>query len=289
MRHRRFAIALLLLSGLLAGLRCRSRRGSGARCSCPHIDVHPVIVTATDVTTEPELATRGERALMEQRWRDAVRTRTARCSRPIRRTPTPRTTRSTLGSRSEGMQDRVKARDTFLDLAGAFPRARRRARPSCAPPASMPYLEDWTALAAIGDAMLSRGDLEDVDRIVALGSRGLARVRAGRGHRRLQGHLSTAWSCPIQLHYGARDVLPVAVAQLRFALGELRRVRSEKYVFDPSQPDFLDKFVERLELRCGGLLDAQEAYAMAVRSIDPHWRRCPGTASARCTASSTRT
>jgi hypothetical protein len=75
-----------------------------------------------------------------------------------------------------------------------------------------------------------------------------------------------------QLHYGARDVLPVAVAQLRFALGELRRIRSEHIQFDPLPPDFLDK----LEERCGGLLEAQAAYAMAVRSIDPHWAAMSG-------------
>lgn len=75
-----------------------------------------------------------------------------------------------------------------------------------------------------------------------------------------------------QLHYGARDVLPVAVAQLRFALGEMRRMRSERIAFEPLPPDF----VAKLEERCGGLLEAQEAYAMAVRSIDPHWAAMSG-------------
>jgi tetratricopeptide (TPR) repeat protein len=267
-------IAGLLLSGLLAGCAAAPAVAPAPAVAAPHIDVHPVIVTATDVTTEPELATRGERALMEQRWRDAVDAyRTLLASDP--EGPHAADYAFDLGLALEGMQDRVKARDTFLDLARRFP-AGPKARSALVRAASLDaYLEDWTALAAIGDAMLSRADLEDVDRIVALGSRGLARVELGE---------DTAGSKDIfdglelsdQLHYGARDVLPVAVAQLRFALGELRRVRSEKYVFDPSQPDFLDKFVERLELRCGGLLDAQEAYAMAVRSIDPHWAAMSG-------------
>jgi hypothetical protein len=67
-------------------------------------------------------------------------------------------------------------------------------------------------------------------------------------------------------------VLPVAVAQLRFALGELRRTRSERISFEPLPPDF----VEKLEDRCVGLLEAQAAYAMAVRSIDPHWAAMSG-------------
>jgi hypothetical protein len=75
-----------------------------------------------------------------------------------------------------------------------------------------------------------------------------------------------------QLHYGDRDVLPVAVAQVRFALGELRRVRSERIRFDPVPVDFL----AQLDARCQGLLQAQAAYAQAVRSVDPHWAAMAG-------------
>jgi hypothetical protein len=133
------------------------------------------------------------------------------------------------------------------------------------------YLEDWTALAGIGDMLLARGDLEDIDRIVALGSRGLARVELGEDAGASKDILD-GLELADQMHYGARDVLPVAVAQLRFALGELRRLRSERISFEPLPPDF----VEKLEERCGGLLEAQESYAMAVRSIDPHWAAMSG-------------
>jgi tetratricopeptide (TPR) repeat protein len=234
------------------------------------IDLQPRIVTASEVTTEPELATRAERALMEQRWADAVEAyRTLLAADPDG--PHAADYSFDLGLALEGTQERAKARDTFLDLARRFPDG-TKARASLVRAASLDaYLEDWAALAGIGDTLLARGDLEDVDRLVALGSRGLARVELGE---------DTAGSKDIfdglelsdQLHYGARDVLPVAVAELRFALGELRRVRSEKIVFDPVPDDFLDK----LEERCGGLLEAQAAYALAVRSIDPHWAAMGG-------------
>lgn len=176
-----------------------------------------------------------------------------------------------LGLALEGMQDRAKARDAFLDLARRFPNG-VRARASLVRAASLDaYLEDWTALASIGDTLLARADLEDVDRLVALGSRGLARVELGEDTAGSK-DIFDALDLSDQLHYGARDVLPVAVAQVRFALGELRRVRSEKIVFDPVPDDFLNK----LEERCGGLLEAQAAYALAVRSIDPHWAAMAG-------------
>ena len=47
--------------------------------------------------------------------------------------------------------------------------------------------------------------------------------------------------------------LPRDLAQLYFALGELRRIRAERIDFDPMPPNFL----QSLEQRCQLLLDAQ--------------------------------
>lgn len=239
-----------------------------------HLDVQPRIVTADDVTTEAELGRRGERSLMEQRWEDAAAAyRTlASLDPPSARLPEYL---FDLGLAYEGVQERAKARDVFMDLAKRFPEG-PKARASLVRAASLDaYLEDWQALATIGDRLLSRGDLEDVDRVVALGSRGLARIElgddAGASKDVLEGlDLSD------RLHYGERDVLPVAVAQLRFALGEIRRVRSERVSLDRNQPDFYERFLQRLEERSVGVLEAQQAYAMAVRSIDPHWAAMSG-------------
>lgn len=234
------------------------------------IDLQTHIVTPSEVTTEQELATRGERALMEQRWQDAVDAyRTLLAAEPDGQHAAEYA--FDLGLALEGLQQRAAARDAFLDLARRFPEG-PKARAALVRAASLDaYLEDWTALAAIGDVLMARGDLDDLDRIVALGARGLARVELGddsAGSKDVLDGLELADG----LHYGARDVLPVAVAELRFALGEVRRVRSERIRFDPLPPDYLDK----LEERCGGLLEAQSAYAMAVRSIDPHWAAMAG-------------
>jgi hypothetical protein len=235
-----------------------------------HIDAQPRIVTPGEVATEPELATRGERALMEQRWRDAADAYgTLYAADPSG--PHAADYAFDLGLALEGMQERTRARDTFLELARRFPDG-PKARAALVRAASLDaYLEDWKALLAIGDTLIARPDIDDIDRIVALGARGLARVEIGEQDATKD--IFDGLELADQLHYGARDVLPVAVAQLRFALGELRRVKSERIqFFDPMQADFL----ERLEERCGGLLQAQEAYALAVRSIDPHWAAMSG-------------
>lgn len=266
------AAALGVLLALLGAAGCGASPAPAPRVAGPPntIDVHPVVVTATDIATEPELAARGERALMEQRWQDAVQAYRILVIADVSPDHASEYLFD-LGLALEGTQAREQARDTFLELAKRFPEG-PRARSALVRAASLDaYMEDWTALAAIGDALLARPDLEDVDRLVALGSRGLARIELGDDVHASK-DIFDGLEVSDRLHYGARDVLPVAVAQLRFALGELRRVRSERIVFDPLPPDF----VEKLEERCGGLLEAQAAYALAVRSIDPHWAAMSG-------------
>jgi hypothetical protein len=247
------------------------------------IEAQPRIVTSDDVTTEAELEARGERALLEQRWKDAADAyRLLLAADPTG----PRASEHMfdLGLSLEGLEQRADARDTFLDLARRFPEG-PKARAALVRVATLDaYLEDWTALEAIGEELLARPDLEDIDRIVALGARGLARVE--RMEQSQQGAPGTEASLDVRasgdilegldlsdrFHYGDRDVLPVAIAQLRFALGELRRVRSERIAFQPLPPDF----VAKLDDRCAGLLEAQAAYSQAVRSIDPHWAAMSG-------------
>ncbi len=199
--------------------------GAGARpevrpaTAPPVVAMPPVIVTPTEVTTEAELAARGEQALMEQRWRDAADAFAVLVGADPGGPLAPERMFD-LGLALEGLQERVRARDVFLEIAGA---------------------------------------------------RGLARVETDddlKGSADIHEGLDLA----DQLHYGSRDVLPVAVAQLRFALGELRRIRSERIRFDPLPPNYLAK----LEERCADLLEAQAAYALAVRSIDPHWAAMSG-------------
>jgi len=65
---------------------------------------------------------------------------------------------------------------------------------------------------------------------------------------------------------------PIELAQVSFALGEVRRKKSEKITFDPTPANF----AEVLEQRCQGLLDAQNAYSDAMRAYDAHWSAMAG-------------
>src|SRR5579883_2354330 len=108
-----------------------------------HLEMPAGIVTANEVATEPELAARGERALMEQRWSEAADTyRTLLAAEPAG--PHAAEYAFDLGLALEGMQQRARARDTFLDLARRFPDG-PKARAALVRAASLDaYLEDWS-------------------------------------------------------------------------------------------------------------------------------------------------
>src|ERR1700722_793360 len=101
----------------MGGLACGCA-ASPARVAGPpvHIDLPPSIVTADEVTTEAELEARGERALLEQRWKEAgAADRRLLAADPVG----PRASEHMfdLGLSLEGLEARADARDTFLGLA----------------------------------------------------------------------------------------------------------------------------------------------------------------------------
>jgi len=228
------------------------------------------IITPETGGTPRELLERGERALMAQKWKDAV---TALEALVAAEPNGPLTAQALvdLGAAYEGLGEREKARDRWREVTKRFPQS-EHVKAALSREANVDaYLGDWAALGEVGEALLARKDADDVDRMLGLGARALSRVERGEdgpANKDVQDGLDIMETN----HYGATGRLPVAAAQLRFALAEIRRVRSERIVLNPPPPDFLIK----IELRCAGLLDAQNAYADAIRSIDPQWAMMSG-------------
>ncbi|HEY3494644.1 MAG TPA: hypothetical protein VGK73_08165 [Polyangiaceae bacterium] len=134
------------------------------------------------------------------------------------------------------------------------------------------YLGDWTSAGRYADRMLERAsELTPFETIAAYSSKALALVAAGddvrassfveRGRTVVERHaLDLAGKLP-------RDVAP-----LYFALGEIRRVRSERVRLNVDPELFLGV----LEQRCQLILDAQSAYSDAWRAYDAHWSTLSG-------------
>lgn len=219
-----------------------------------------------------ELAERGERALLAQRWREAADVYEALVGAEPTAKDAPAWLAS-LGAAYEGLGELERARATYRRLVAAFP-GDTHVRGAHMREASLDaYLDDWKALGELGDALLAsaRPGEDAIDRMLGLGARALRTVQTGDDVAALR-DVNEGLELMESLHYGASGRLPVPAAALRFALAEVRRVRSEKIALQPVTDDFLVK----MELRCQGLLDAQSAYADAIRSVDPVWAKMSG-------------
>ena len=239
--------------------------------SGPPIRTQGQVITPTDGLTERELLERGERALMQQKWRDAA----SDFELLLQAQPSDKAMIATatldLGLAYQGAGENAKAKDAYekrLAIGDTGPDARIARNRLFA---VLAYLEDWTALGALGDKTLARTDLEPYDKMNALGARALSRIETGDdmlASRDLQSGLDLME----EQHYGMGGRLPAPAAQLEFVQGEVRKVRSEKIAFLPVTDDFLAK----MNARCQLLMDAQGAYADAMRSEDPFWATISG-------------
>jgi tetratricopeptide (TPR) repeat protein len=133
------------------------------------------------------------------------------------------------------------------------------------------YLEQWSQLSAMSDLLLTRADLIDIEKLEGLGSKALAVVEAGDPDA-AEKLIAKGRDIIDALRLGEGGKLPLEVAQIHFALGEVRKLRSEAITFVPLPANFADA----LERRCQGLLDAQSAYSDAMRSYDAHWAAMSG-------------
>ena len=266
--------SLLGISFVVASLSIGCAASPSSPAAAPEaprrIDASNQILGTRVEGTPKELRVRGERAILAQSWQEAVDCFEALLAGDPASNADPQILYD-LAMAYEGVGERDKARARYREVVRRFP-ADANARSALAREVSLDaYLEDWTALGDAGEQILARPDIEVADRMLGLGARGLSRITRGdeTGAAR---DVSQGLDLVEETHFGATGQLPVAAAMLKFAEGEIRRVRSEKIVLNPPPPDF----VQKLEARCQLLLEAQSSYADAIRSVDLHWAAMSG-------------
>jgi tetratricopeptide (TPR) repeat protein len=114
-------------------------------------------------------------------------------------------------------------------------------------------------------------ELTDFDRIAVLSARALALIERGEDQQASY-FIEKGRDVIDARQLDAAGRVPRDLAQLYYALGESRRVRAERIVFQPMPPSF----GAVLEERCQLLLDAQSAYADSMRAYDAHWSAMAG-------------
>jgi tetratricopeptide (TPR) repeat protein len=135
----------------------------------------------------------------------------------------------------------------------------------------MAYLERWEDLEVAAARLAERPDLTVLENLEAQGAKALSLVERGR--------VDEAFTIIVKARdeiedkrLGQAGTPPLELAQIAFTLGEIRKQKSERIVFDPMPADF----GAALEERCTGLLDAQSAFSDAMRSRDAHWSGMAG-------------
>lgn len=134
------------------------------------------------------------------------------------------------------------------------------------------FLGRYAPAGTYAERLLKHLDsLSSLERVAVLSSRALASIDRGED-REASYFIEKARNLVEAQQLDAPGQVPLDVAQLYYALGESRRVKAERIVFQPMPPNF----GAVLEERCQLLLDAQSAYSESMRAYDPHWSAMAG-------------
>lgn len=136
---------------------------------------------------------------------------------------------------------------------------------------TLAHVERWTELVVVTDQLVKRTDLALLEMVEVHGMRSLGLVEQDQVDEALR-EVSVARDIIEKERFGEAGKPPLELAVVWFALGEVRRKKSEQIVFTPMPPNF----AETLERRCQGLLDAQRAYTDTMRSLDARWTAMAG-------------
>jgi tetratricopeptide (TPR) repeat protein len=265
---------LLAVALFLCGAGCSSTPApalpSAPGKASPPVELARVVVSPY---TEAELEARFERAkalLLAEKYKEAADLfdQLLRLS-PDGAVAPPSLYNSALAH--EGLNERKEALDRYRDLLQRFPDHATTRGALFRMGRLHGYLERWSELVRVAEQILARSDLTVLETIEARGERALGLVEQDKLDEAAR-EVSQARDLIEQHRLGEAGKPPLELAQVSFALGEVRRQKSERITFSPLPPNFADV----LEQRCQGLLDAQNAYTEAMRSFDAHWSAMAG-------------
>jgi tetratricopeptide (TPR) repeat protein len=266
------AVAVLILSGCAA-----APPPSAAAPTAPPagpivrpVEVAPMVVSPfSDLELEQQFE-QARSALLHEKYKDAADV----FDKLVRLAPDGETAPPSLYNGAlarEGLAERDAAVERYRKLLERFPDHPTTRGAYFRLVRLYAYLERWSDLVLVADRILALKDLSVLETIEARGARALGLVEQDQVDEAAR-QVGLARDLIEEHRLGESGPPPVELAQVSFALGEVRKKRSEKIVFDPVPPNFADV----LEQRCQGLLDAQSAYTDAMRSYDAHWSAMAG-------------
>lgn len=270
--HRRAATLALLAILLPAGAGCAGAAPGGAATPGERA---PIVLPETRITPHgpadvARLFEEAQALLLAGEERKAI----AAYERVIAMDPAGQAAGPSLfnlGLAHAGLREHASAADRFLDAERRFPDAPIAKPALIRASRELAILERWPELEQVSGRLDRRPDLTVLERIEALGARGLSLIAQGRDDEGFK-VVVQGRDLVEERRLGMAGPPPIELAQLSFALGEWRRKDSEKVTFEPMPADF----AARLEDRSTRLLAAQDAYTEAMRSLDAHWSAMAG-------------
>ena len=229
-----------------------------------------VISGAGESGTAQELFERGKKLLLEEKFKEAAEA----FDLVLKGDPQGRLAPLALlhaGIAYEALGDPDKALERYGSVVSQFPKDEVVKLALLRSSRILVHAERWDKLGKNADALLARGDLTIGETIEGYGARALSLAETGDVEPSAR-FVDKARTLMEKNHIGEVGKIPDEVAQVFFALGEVRRITSERIKFDPPVANFGETFEQRAQ----GLLDAQSAFTDTMRTTDATWATMAG-------------
>lgn len=229
------------------------------------------LITPTETTSVDEIYSRAEALAAKEKFREAA----AEFDRAFALEPRGERAADALfraGEAFDLVAEHREALARYEQTARLFPEHALGREALVRAIRLLAYLEEWSRAGALADAFLSRERTpKPFEAIVAYSGKALALIEQGDDVK--ASHAIERARDIVERHgLDLAGKLPRDLAQLYYALGELRRIRAERIKLAPVTEDF----PVRLEQRCQLILDAQSAYSDTMRAYDAHWSMMAG-------------
>lgn len=264
----------LAAPAVLFAVGCAGHAGPPA--SAPAAPERPVVVprqviTPGDATSIDELFAEARRSLEAHQYAEAWQ-KFDRVYRLEPRGPLAEEALFLAGTASDLGAEPVRALRTYESFASLFPDAGRARAALLRSVRLYVFLEQWERAGRAADLVQARyEDLGPFEWITLHGAKSLSLVARG-DDQKASYYVEKARTIIEENGFDAAGQIPRDLAQVYYALGEIRRLRAERIKFVPVPTNF----GQVLEERCQLLLDAQSSYSDAMRAHDAHWSAMAG-------------
>lgn len=240
------------------------------------VEVDRTIISSDEALTAFELLTRGKRRLNEERFNEAA----TDLELVVAQDPTGPWLADALfhsAHAHEAQNDHAGAASRFARVGKEFPRSPFAREARLRALRLYVYLEQWAGAGTLANEFMADYPTRvPREELVVRGALALALI-GGEGvtpeaRSSAAAHIAVARRVIARYQLDSAGHIPRDLAQVYFALAELKRLEGEDVTFDPLPVDFPAQLERRAQL----LLDAQSAYSDVMRAYDAHWSAMAG-------------